>query len=309
MRVRAQRVSMPVIGFLYLGTSDSHQNLLAAFRQGLGASGFIEGRNLEIQFRWANNEIDQLPALAEDLVRRGVVVIVAPGGMVGGVTARRATSTVPIVFEGAGDPVALGLAASLSHPGGNVTGFTTLGVEITSKLLGILHSLVPGAERFAALVHPRGLSAESIVRDMPKAATAIGRSVEILMASTPDEIDSAFQVLTQKQVGALLLTPHPLFNNNRVQIIGLAARYRIPAIYDLREFVEAGGLMSYAAEQSDVYYQAGVYTGRILKGEKPADLPIMQPTKFELVINLKTAKALGLDVPPNLLALADDVIE
>jgi putative ABC transport system substrate-binding protein len=309
LAARAQRPAMPVIGFLYLGTSESHQNPLAAFRKGLRETGYIEGRNVEIQFRWANNELDQLPALAEDLVRRGVAVIVAPGAMVGGVTARRATATIPIVFQGAGDPVALGLVASLSRPGGNVTGFTSMGVEVTSKRLGILHSLLPGAERFAALVHPRGLSAESIVRDLQTAATAVGLPVEILTASTTDDIDAVFETLAQKRASALLATPHPLFNNGRVQIVGLAARYRIPVIYDLREYVEVGGLMSYAAEQSDQYYQTGVYTGRILKGEKPADLPVMQPTKFEFVINQTTAKTLGLTVPPTLLTIADEVIE
>jgi putative tryptophan/tyrosine transport system substrate-binding protein len=309
LSARAQQSAMPVIGFLYLGTSESQENLLVAFRKGLSETGYTEGRNLEIQFRWANNELDQLPALAQDLVRRGVAVIVAPGAMVGGVTAGRATTTIPIVFEGAGDPVALGLAASLSHPGGNVTGLTTMSVEVTSKLLGILHSLLPGAERFAALVHPRGLSAEPIARDLQKAATAIGLPIEILTASTADEIDAVFNALAQKRISALALTPHPLFNNSRVQIVGLAARYRIPAIYDLREFVEVGGLMSYSAEQSDPYYQVGLYTGRILKGEKPADLPVMQATKFQFVINQATAKALGLTVPPILLAIADEVME
>jgi putative tryptophan/tyrosine transport system substrate-binding protein len=251
---------MPVIGFLYLGTSGSHANLLVAFHKGLGETGYIEGRNVEIQYRWANNKLDQLPALAADLVHRGVAVIVAPGAMIGAVVAKRATATIPIVFQGAGDPVALGLAASLSRPGGNATGLTSMGVDVTAKRLGILHLLLPGAERFAALVHPKGSSVESIVKDLRTVATTIGRPIEILTASTTDEIDAVFETLAQKRADALLTTPHPLFNNRRVQIVGLAARYGIPAMYDHRGYVEEGGLISYAAEPSDQYHQVGVYT-------------------------------------------------
>src|SRR5258708_28942367 len=211
---QAQQTGVPVIGFLYLGTSESQKILIPAFHKGLSEAGYVEGRNVQIQYRWANNEIDRLPELAADLVHRGVSVIVAPGAMVGAVAASRATTTIPIVFQGAGDPVALGLAASLNRPGRNVTGVTSMGVEVTSKRIGILHSLLPAAERFAALVHPRGLSAESIVRDLQTAATAIGLPVEILMASTIDEIDAGFATLAQKRASALWATPHPLFHHS-----------------------------------------------------------------------------------------------
>jgi putative ABC transport system substrate-binding protein len=300
---------MPVIGFLYLGTSRSHETFLAAFHKGLGETGYVEGRNVEIEYRWANNELDQLSVMAADLVHHGVAVIVAPGAMIGAVVAKRATETVPIVFQGAGDPVALGLVASLSRPGGNATGLTSMGVDVTAKRLDILRLLLPEANRFAALVHPKGLSAQSIVKDLQMVAIRIGHPVEILMASTTAEIDAVFETLPQKLVNALLTTPHPLFNNNRTQIVKLAARCGIPAMYDHREYVDAGGLMSYSAEQSDQYHQIGVYTGRILKGEKPSDLPVIRPNKFALTINLKTAKALGVQVPTSLIALADEVIE
>jgi putative ABC transport system substrate-binding protein len=309
LAARAQQPAMPVIGFLYLGFSESQENLLPAFHKGLSETGYVEGRNVEIQYRWANNELNRLPELAADLVLRGVAVIVAPGAMAGAVAAKRATATVPIVFQGAGDPVALGLVGSLSRPGGNATGMTSMGVEITAKRLGILHSLLPGAERVAALVHPRGTSAESIVRDLQTVATAIGRPVEILMASTTDEIDAAFETAAQKRADALLTTPHPLFNNRRVQIVELAARYGIPVMYDRREYAEVGGLLSYAAEQSDQFRHVGIYTGRILRGEKPSDLPVLRASRFELVVNLSTAKMLRLEIPSAVLALADAVIE
>jgi putative tryptophan/tyrosine transport system substrate-binding protein len=222
---------------------------------------------------------------------------------------QQATATIPILFQGAGDPVALGLTASLNRPGGNVTGLTSMGVDVTAKRIGLLLSLLPSAKRFAALVHPRGSSVESIVKDLQTVANTIGRPVEILMASTADEINLVFETLAQNRPDAVLSTPHPLFNNGRDQIVGLAARYGIPAMYDLRVYADVGGLMSYGAEQADQYHQIGVYTGRILKGEKPADLPVMRPNKFALVINLKTARSLKLDIPPTLLAIADEVIE
>lgn len=307
--LNAQKTATPVIGFLYLGTPESHEHLLPAFRKGLNEVGYVEGRNVEIQYRWANNELDRLPTLAADLVQRKVAAIVAPGAMIGSMAAKKATATIPIVFQGAGDPVALGLAESLGHPGGNVTGMTSMGANITAKRIEILRLLLPEAKRFGALVHPRGLSAESIMTDLRTVATTIGRPIEIFTASTANEIDGVFDTLAQKRIDAILMTPHPLFNNGRVQIVELAARYGIPAIYDLREFVDAGGLICYAADQSDQYYQIGVYTGRILKGEKPADLPIQLPTKFELVINVKAAKRMGLEIPSTLLATADEVIE
>lgn len=304
-----QRPVKPVIGFLYLGAPGSHENFLAAFHNGLGESGYTEGRNVEILYHWANNEVDRLPALAADLVRRRVAVIVAPGAMIGAIVAKRATAAIPILFQGAGDPVALGLTESLSRPGGNVTGLTSMGVEVTAKRVDILRLLLPGSERFAALVHPRGSSAESIAKDLRTVATAIGHPIEILMASTTDEIGTVFETLRQKRTDALLATPHPLFNNAKVQIVKLAARFGIPAIYDLREYVEEGGLMSYSAEQAEQYRQIGVYTGRILHGEKPSYLPVMRPNRFSLTINLKTAKELGLHVPSSLLVIADELIE
>jgi putative tryptophan/tyrosine transport system substrate-binding protein len=305
----AQQARVPEIGVLYLGRLESQRDLILAFHKGLSETGYIEGRNVEILYRSANNEVDRLPELAADLVRRKVAVIVAPGAMIGAMTARKVTATIPIVFQGAGDAVALGLAASLKRPGGNVTGFTSLSVDVLAKRIGILHSLLPRAQRFAALVHPRGSSAESIVRDLQAAGAGIGRPIEILMASSVEEIDRAFEILSQNRADALVTTPHPLFNNHLVQIVERAARHRVPAIYHLREFAEAGGLISYDAQQLDQYHQLGIYTGRILKGEKPSELPVMQPSRFELTINLKTARILDLEIPPTLLAVADAVIE
>jgi putative tryptophan/tyrosine transport system substrate-binding protein len=307
LAAHAQQPAMPVIGFLQPTSRDANADRLRAFHQGLKESGYIEGENIAIEYRFAENQNDRLPALAADLVRRQVAAITAmpaPAAL----AAKAATSTIPIVFLLANDPVAMGLVASLNRPGGNVTGLANLNNEITSKRLGLLYDLVPGAVRFAALVD-RKMAAPESVAEFSTAAAAFGKPIEVFTAGTPAEIDAAFASLKQKQVGALLVRPSPFFVDRRIQLVMLAAHHGLPAIYHDRQFSEAGGLMSYGTSLADQLRQVGIYTGRVLKGEKPGDLPVLQPTKFELVINLKTAKALGLTVPPSLLAVADEVIE
>ena len=307
--VRAQQAAMPVIGYLNPGSPEISPHLVAAFRKGLGEAGYVEGRNVAIEFRWSQNENDRLPELAADLVRRRVAVIAAPGSTPAALAAKAATTTIPIVFGGGAAPVQVGLVASLNRPGGNLTGVTSMSGEIGAKRLGLLHELLPRAARFAVLVNPNNPIVETMTTDLQAATVAIGRQIDILTASTNREIDMAFATLVQKRADALLVTPDTFFINRRVQLVTLAARDRVPAIYWQREFAEAGGLMSYGPNFLDQYRQVGIYTGRVLKGEKPADLPVMQPTKFEFVINLQTAKLLGITVPPTLLALADEVIE
>jgi putative tryptophan/tyrosine transport system substrate-binding protein len=306
---RAQQPAMPVIGFLNGGAQDASTGYTAAFRKGLSESGYAEGRNVTIEYRWAANENDQLLEFAADLVRRRVAAIVTTGSQPAILAAKALTSTIPIVFYTAGDPVQAGVVASLNRPGGNVTGITSMGGELGGKRLELLHELVPGAARLAVLVNPTSPTTEFVSRDMQAAAAAIGRQIEILTATTSREIDTAFKILAQKRADALFVTPDSLFNNHRVQLQTLAARHGVPAIYPVREYAEAGGLMSYGTSIADVYRQVGIYTGRILKGDKPADLPILRATKFELVINLQTARALDIEVPPGLLARADEVIE
>jgi putative tryptophan/tyrosine transport system substrate-binding protein len=305
---RAQQPAMPVIGFLD-GTSFAERaDLMTAFRQGVHETGYVEGQNVAIEYRWAQGQYDRLPDLAADLVRRQVAVI-ATTDTTSAIAAKAATTTIPIVFTTGGDPVRDGLVASLNRPGGNVTGVSFLSATLAAKLLGLLHELLPGAERIAVLVDPNFPITEPFVSDVRAAASATRKQIEVLYAHTGRDIDTVFAGLAQKPIDALLVGPGPLFNNRRVQLVTLAAHHRVPAIYLQREAAEAGGLMSYGTSLTDAFRQAGLYTGRILKGEKPADLPVMQSTKFEFVINLKTAKTLGLTFPPGLLAIADEVIE
>ena len=309
LATHAQQPALPVVGFISGGSADGYAPLAAAFRQGLSESGYVEGRNVMIEFRWAQNQNDRLPALAADLVARQVVVIAA-GGISSALAAKAATTTIPIVFEAGSDPVKTGLVASLNQPGGNVTGVSNFAAVLAAKELALLHELVPNATVIAVLVNPTTPNlAESIANDMQAAGRALGQQIQILNASTGDEIDAAFATLAQLRARALVIGGDPLFTSRRVHLAMLAARYGVPAIYNAPEFPRAGGLMSYGASLTDAYRQTGVYTGKVLKGAKPADLPVLQPTKFELVINLRTAKSLGLQIPPSLLATADEVIE
>jgi ABC-type uncharacterized transport system substrate-binding protein len=294
---RAQQAAMPVIGYLYTGAPEASTTWVAAFRKGLTEVGFSEGRNVEIEFRWANNEPERLPELAADLVRRRVAVIVAPGTSASVLAARAATTTIPIVFRTGGDPVELGLVASLNRPGGNVTGVNAMSVETGTKRLGLLHELLPQAARFAVLFNPNDPNAEHVSKDLRAAALAIGRQLDFLTASSSRDIDVAFASLVQKQPDALLVVPQGLLFNRRVQIVTQATRHSLPTIYPGREFAEIGGLMSYGASSTEQFRQTGIYTGRVLKGEKPADLPVLRASKFEFVINLQTAKAFGIDIP------------
>jgi putative ABC transport system substrate-binding protein len=304
---RAQQ-QMPVIGFLSGSSFADRALFLTAFRQGVRETGYVEGQNVAIEYRWAQDQYDRLPDLAADLVRRQVAVIAARDTP-SAIAAKAATTTIPIVFASGSDPVKLGLVASLNRPGGNVTGITFLSTELGTKQLGLLHELRPGAMRIAVLVDPNFPNTEPFVSSVRAAALVIGKQIEVLHASTGRDMDTVFASLGQKPVDALVVGPTPLFNNRRVQLVTLAAYHRVPAIYFQRDAAEAGGLMSYGTSLTDAYRQAGVYTGRILKGEKPADLPVMQSIKFEFVINLNTAKAFGLSFPPGLLAIADEVIE
>jgi putative tryptophan/tyrosine transport system substrate-binding protein len=299
---------MPVIGFLGISSPADRTRLVTAFRQGVRETGYVEGQNVAIEYRWAQDQYDRLPDLAADLVRRQVTVIAAhdtPSAIV----AKAATTTIPIVFASGGDPVKLGLVASLNRPGGNVTGATFVAAELGAKQLGLLHELQPGAVRVGVLVDPNFALTQSFVSDVQAAASSVRKQIEVLEAPTGRDIDTVFASLAQKPIDALVVGPGPLFYNRRVQIVTLATYHRVPAIYSWREAAEAGGLMSYGTSITDAYRQAGVYTGRILKGEKPADLPVMQSIKFEFAINLNTAKAFGLSFPPGLLAIADEVIE
>jgi putative ABC transport system substrate-binding protein len=279
-----------------------------AFRKGLSETGYVEGRNVMIEYRWAQNDYARLPELAADLVRRRVAVIVTPLSTPASLAAKAATATIPIVFTTA-DPVQSGLVASLNRPGGNVTGIHGMQVELMAKRLGLVHELLPGAARFAVLINPNNTASGSIVADLETAAATIGRQIEVLTAGTSREIDTAFASLAQKRADALLVSPDALFVTRRVQLATAAMRYVVPVISPFREDTEAGGLMSYGPSFADIFRQVGIYTGRILKGEKPADLPVMQPTKFEFVINLQTARLLGITVPATLLATADEVME
>ena len=306
----AQQPAMPVIGFLSVTSAGEQPHLLAAFRQGLSETGYVEGQNVSIEYRWAEGQYNRLPELAGDLVRRRVSVIVTPASTPAVLAAKAATMAIPIVFSVGEDPVGLGLVASLARPGGNATGINFFHSELTAKKLGLLRELLPKAARIGVLVNPSNVvTAESAVRDVKAAAPAIGLQIQVLNASNGDEIDAAFATLVSERADALLVAPDTFLSTRRVQIAILAARHSVPAIYTARGYAEAGGLISYGTNVTDSVRQQGVYAGRILKGTKPADLPVVQSTKFELVINLRTAKALGIKIPPTLLARADEVIE
>jgi putative ABC transport system substrate-binding protein len=306
---RAQQPALPVVGFLHSGSPDTVADRVRAFRQGLSEAGFIEGHNVAIEFRFAEFQNDRLPALAADLVRRQVAVIAGVNSTEGVRGAKAATTTIPIVFAIGGDPVKNGLVASLNRPGGNVTGVSSLTNEMGPKRLELLRDLLPSAGLIAALVNPTNPNAESDSKRLFAAAQAMGMTINVLHASSERDIDAFFSTLVLRRASAFLTTSDPLFTGRRQQLAVLAAFHKIPAMYVSRDNTDAGGLMSYAPNINDDFRQAGVYTGRILKGEKPADLPIMQPTKFELVINTKTAKALGLTIPETLLATADELIQ
>jgi len=299
-----------VIGILEAGGAELSPGNATAFRKGLSETGYTEGQTIAIEYRWAEGQYERLPELAAELVRRRAAVIVTPFSVAATLAAKAATTTVPIVFSTGADPVETGLVASLNRPGGNVTGAVTMNAELAAKRFGLLQELFPTATRFAVLVNPAtGRVAKSVTADVQAAASATGRQVEVLTASTSREIDTAFATVVQKRIDALLHSPDPFFTTRRAQIIVLAARHAVPVIYANREDAVAGGLMSYGSSIVDVSRQLGIYTGRILKGEKPADMPVLRATKFELVINLVTAKTFGLTVPPTLLGRADEVIE
>ena len=306
---RAQQPAVPVIGFLSSVAPDASAQNLVAFRQGLNERSYVEGQNVAVEYRWAEGRFDRLPVLAAELVHRNVAVIIASGGPPSALAARVATVTIPTVFILASDPIKLGLVASLNRPGGNATGVGLFAVAVEPKKLEILHELVPKAMKIGILVNPRNPNAQTIVTELQTAAGALRLQIYIVNAATEAEFGAAFTTLVQQQAGALVVAADPFFNSQRETLVALAAQHALPAIYEWREFAAAGGLASYGTILSDAYRQAGVYTGRILKGEKPADLPVVQPTKFELVINNKTAKTLGLEVPQTMLVGADEVIE
>lgn len=304
---RAQQPAMPVIGFFNSGSPNGYAPMLAAFRQGLKETGYVEGQNVAIEYRWADGQYDRVPAMVAELVRLQVAVIVAntPGNL----AAKAATTTIPIVFSTAGDPVQMGLVASLNRPGGNLTGVTSSSVEIMPKRLELTHELVPTATIIAGLVNPTNANIETQMRDLQAAARTLGLQLHVLHASTEREFDTVFATLVQLRAGGLVIGTDSFFNSHSEHLAGLALRHAVPTIYQYREFAAAGGLMSYGTDITDAYRLTGVYTGRILKGAKPAELPVQQSVKVELIINLKTAKTLGLMVPPRLLLRADEVIE
>ena len=310
LAARAQQPKVPVIGFLHPGSAEPNASLLAAFRKGLAEAGYTEGRNVTIEFRWAHGENSRLEEMAADLVQRQVAVIVTPIGTVTALAAKKATATIPIVFSAGTDPVKAGIVASLRHPGGNVTGVNFMAVELSGKRLSLLHELMPSAARIALLVNPANpVAAETITKDTETAAETIGRHINVYKAETSREIDVAFAALVRDRSDAVLVGAEPFFIDRRVQIVTLATRYVLPTVYFRREFAEIGGLMSYGANDFGRNREVGIYTGRILNGEKPADMPVVQPTQFELVVNLSTARAIGVTVPASLLAQASEVIE
>ena len=309
LAARAQQPAMPVVGFLSGRSPGEAASAVGAFRQGLSEIGYFEGNNVTIEYRWAEGRYDRLPALAAELVGRQVAVIAATGGEASGLAAKAATATIPIVFTMGGDPVELGLVASLNKPGGNVTGVTFIVGDIATKRLGLLRQLLPNATTITMLINPNYPATSAEVRDVQAAARSLGLQINLLNASTSREIDAALATFVSKRPDALFVGGDPFLLGQRDQIVSLAARHAVPTTYPQREYVDAGGLMSYGTSVPNGYRQAGVYTGRILRGAKPSELPVLQPTKLELAINLKTAKALGLDISPNLLAIADEVME
>ena len=308
LSARAQQPTMPVVGYLSAGTSSGDARLLAALVKGLGETGYQEGKTVQIEYRWAENQYDRLSSIAADLVRQKVAVIAAVSTPAAR-AAKAATATIPVVFTTIADPVQIGLVASLNRPGGNVTGVTILSVEVGPKLLELLHGAVPSATTIALLVNPTNPNAETQSKNTQEAARRLGLELHVLNASTERDFDAVFEKVRELRAGALLIGQDVFFNAESAQLGELTVRHAIPAIFPLPEFAAAGGLMTYGASRSDAWHQAGIYVGRILKGEKPAELPVVQPTRFELTINLKTAKTLGLTVPPSLLTSADEVIE
>jgi putative ABC transport system substrate-binding protein len=307
--VRAQQLAMPLIGFLNSQSASSFSHLVAGFQQGLREAGFLEGQNIQIEYRWAEGQSEQLPALANDLVRRGITVLVATGGEPAALAAKDSTQTIPIVFLIGGDPVKMGLVASMNRPGGNVTGLTLLSTEIERKRLALLQELLPKASLIAVLINPDFPATENRRRDVLEAASRMGLKTIVVSASSESQFEPAFTTAVEQRADALMVFADPFFNSRRDQLAALAARYKIPAIYEFREYALAGGLMSYGANIVELYREVAHYAGRILRGAKPSDLPIMQPTKFDFVINQKVARGLALEVPDKLLALADEVIE
>ena len=309
LAARAQQQAMPVIGFMSGRSPEDSAYLVAAFRGGLGELGFVDGQNIAIEYRWGLGQYDRMPALAADLVNRHVAVLVGVGGDISAVAAKRATSTIPIVFGLGSDPIKAGLVESLNRPGGNATGFTLLTNELEAKRIGMLHDLVPGAAVIGALINPNFPAAVGQLELLEVASRAINQKISVLKAGNDTELDAAFAALVQQKVGALLVAADPYFDTRRDRFVAFAEKNRLPTMYQFRDFAVAGGLISYGPNITDMYRQAGVYTGQILKGARPADLPVLQPTKFEFVINLKTAKALGLTIPAGLISYADEVIE
>jgi putative ABC transport system substrate-binding protein len=309
LAARAQQPAMPVIGFMSARSPSDSAHLVEAFRQGLKDGGFVEGQNITVDYRWAHGDYARLPALAQELVDRRVAVLLGIGGDASALAAKAATSTIPVVFGMGSDPVQAGMVASLNRPGGNVTGVNLLANDLEPKRLGLLNELVPGTVMIGALLNPKFPAARQQAKELGEAAQAIGRPIIIFYASNDAELDAAFAALADQRAGALLSGADPFFDTRRDRIIGFAAQRQMPAIYHFREYALAGGLMSYGVSLTDAYRHFGAYAARIVHGARPADLPVMQSVKFELVINLKTAKALGLELPPKLLALADEAIE
>jgi putative tryptophan/tyrosine transport system substrate-binding protein len=310
LAARAQQPAMPVVGFVDAGSPDTRARSAAAFRKGLNETGYDEGQNVLVEYHWLDGRYDHLPSLMADLVRRRVAVIATPGSPAAALAAKAATTTIPIVFGAGEDPVKLGLVASLARPGGNATGINFFSSEVIAKRLGLLHDLVPKAARIAVLINPGNApTAEATLRDIPEAARALGLQIQVLKASTSREIEATFATLGRERTDALFVAGDAFFSSRRVQFAVLAVRHAIPAIYSTREYPEVGGLMAYGTDVASRFRQAGVMSGQVLKGAKPADLPVLQSTKFEFVINMQTARALGLEVPAQLLATVDEVIE
>jgi putative ABC transport system substrate-binding protein len=305
----AQQTTLPLIGFLHSASAEPTANLVKAFRKGLFDAGFVEDQNVIIDFRWADGQNDRLPELAADLVRESARIIATPGSTPAALAAKAVSSKIPIVFAGAVDPVAIGLVESINHPGGNATGVYFETVDMQGKAIELLHQLLPNAEHLTALINPTYVSRQAVVKNMQAGAATLGIKLEVLNASTDDEIENAFRVAAQKPGTPLLVGPDPFFTSRRSKLALFQAHYAVPTMYDVREFAEAGGLISYGPNLTNVYREAGNYSGRILKGEQPGEMPVMLSTKFEMVINAKTAKSLGITVPDRLLALADEVIE